>query len=238
MADGSSYTPGLVPGANPSGSSNSGGGMPAPFGGTTSSLGGAQNPMLPSFPSGQSVPPPSSTMSPTMAAPTGAATPNGQPGTSSLATGLGINGVNGSWAPNQNDFVKAMHKAGFSAGDAALLYNFLASGAGFSQDQLNNLFQSMQPQIQQGEADIMEQFSGHGLRDSSSAQIGIGDYLGQIHANELQAEFGAYEQSVQNYMTVLMAGKGPAPQNTFQNIMQYMNTAANASKAAATAAAA
>lgn len=150
-----------------------------------------------------------------------------------------------SWTPNQNDFIKAMHKAGFSAGDAALLYNFIASGAGFNQGAVNQVlgatFAAQQPQINRGEADILEHFGSMGLGMSSPAAIGLGDYLSQVSLGQgqlaAQTEMGMYEQSVADYLSVLMGGKGQPPQNMFQNLIQVLQTAAAGAQAGATAAA-
>lgn len=225
MADG--FNPGLVPGgANPSGSNY--GGVPNPFGGMGPGLGGGQNPLVPTFPSQGQVPAPTSTMAPGASS----MSPSGNPlsGTN-LASTLGL-GANGGSA---HDFVAAMRKAGFSAGVAGELWNFLQSGAGFNQDALNALFQSMQPQIQRGEEDILEQFSGMGLRNGSPAGVAFGDYLGQVNANQMKAEFDMYNQAVSNYMNVLLAGKGQPPKSFFDNLMTYMQTMSSASASAAMA---
>jgi hypothetical protein len=173
--------------------------------------------MLPQFPGGASTPPISSSINNAAPAPGGLANSN-------VASMLGMGGVNGSWAPNQNDFIKAMHKAGFSAGDAALLFNFLQSGAGYNPQVAQALIASMQPGVQRKEADILEQFGNMGLRGSSSAQLAMGDFLAQEQLNEGQIFAQMYEQSVQNYMNVLLAGKGPAPKSLWDNISPIIQT--------------
>lgn len=169
----------------------------------------------------------------TVGAPGAGGAPGAQGGPGqNFANSLGFGGVGGSWTPNQNDFIKAMHKAGFSAGDAALLYNFVASGAGFNQGIVNQLFAAMQPGIQRGEADIAEHFGAMGLGMSSPAAIGFGDFLSQVNLNQGQLEAAMMEQATQNYMNVLMQGKGPAPQNMFQNLMEWLNVSSNAVRTA------
>lgn len=98
---------------------------------------------------------------------------------------------------------------GPGVGDA--IFNFLKSGAGFNQDVLNNyvnnLLASLQPGINRGTENIMEQFSTMGNRFGSGAQIGLGDYLSQVNLNEGQiisgAEMQMYEQSLQDYLNLL-----------------------------------
>lgn len=91
----------------------------------------------------------------------------------------------------------------YGEGLGALMYQFLQSGAGFNQAAINNLFAALQPGINRGEEDLMNQFSTSGNRFGSGAQIGLGDYLSQVNLNEGQLETQMYEQSIQNYMNVL-----------------------------------
>lgn len=137
-------------------------------------------------------------------------------------TGTNTNGQP-NWVPSEHDFVKAMRKAGFSAGDAALMYNFISSGAGFNMDVAQKLLQSMNPQIERGQANILEQFGAKGLRNSSTAAIGFGDYMGQIEATQQNIVAQMYEQSVQNYMQILLGGKGQY-HSTFENLMTGLQT--------------
>lgn len=150
------------------------------------------------------------------------------------SVGTNTNGQ-ANWIPSEHDFVAAMYKGGYSAGDAALLYNFISSGAGFNSQVAQGLMQSMQPQLMRGEADIMEQFSGQGLRGSSSAAIGMGDYMSQFASQQEQTLAQMYENSVQAYMDVLLSGKqNTQPKgSTFQNIMQWVQTSASVAAAAA-----
>ena len=211
-----------TPGANFGGTNVA---VPTPASPNTSAIGGGSNPFLPAAATGQSVPGMTSPMN---------------TGGNNLATmnpaslwgfGQGTNNP-------LHDMTKAFQKAGFSAGIAGELANFLQSGAGFNPAVAQALIAAMQPGIQRGEADIMEQFSNLGLRGSSSAQIGLGDYLGQVQLNEGQIWAGLYEQGVQNYMNVLLAGKGNPPKGLFDHILDFINASSNAAKNAATAAAA
>jgi hypothetical protein len=205
-----------IPGANPGGSNLS---VPTPASTNTPAIGGGNNPFLPTFPSGTSTPLITSPIN-------GAASPSSSdPNSFNVANLLGFgNGTNNPL----NDITKALHKAGFSAGVAGELANFLQSGAGFNPAVAQALIAAMQPGVQRKEADILEQFSNMGLRGSSSAAIGLGDFLSQEQLNEGQIWAGLYEQSVQNYMNVLLAGKGPAPKGLFGNIMDFISTTSNA----------
>lgn len=214
-----------TPGANFGGTNVA---VPTPASSNTPAIGGGSNPFLPSPVPGQAVP---GSTSPIMTA-----TPfGGSGGGNNLATmnpanlwGFG-NGTNNPL----HDITKALQKAGFSAGIAGELANFLQSGAGFNPAVAQALIAAMQPGVQRKEADINEQFSAMGLRDGSPAAIAMGDFLSQEQLNEGKIWAELYEQSVQNYMNVLLAGKGNPPKGMFQNILDFMNASSNAAKAAA-----
>jgi hypothetical protein len=95
-------------------------------------------------------------------------------------------------------------KKTYGDGPAHALLDFLTSGAGFNQNAINNLFAALQPQINRGTENIMEQFSALGNRFGSGAQIGLGDYLSQVNLNEGQIETQMYEEAVNKYIDVLM----------------------------------
>ena len=103
-------------------------------------------------------------------------------------------------------------KKSYGDGPAHAILNFLTSGAGFNQNAINNLFASMQPQIERGTETLMNQFSQTGNRFGSGAQIGLGDYLSQVNLNEGQLETQMYEQSINDYMNVLMGTSQQAAQ--------------------------
>jgi hypothetical protein len=158
---------------------------------------------------------------------------NASPGNFDVASLLGFG--KGTGDP-LHDITKALGKAGFSAGVAGELANFLQSGAGFNPEVAKALIAAMQPGVQRKEADILEQFGSQGLRSGSNAALAYGDFLGQEQLNEGQIWAQMYEQSVQNYMTVLLAGKGPPKKGLFENLISWMNAAGNAEKGAAAAA--
>lgn len=201
-----------MPGSNPTGMSVAT--LPSPAGPSTPAVGSSTSPFGSTFPSGTQIP--------GMTDPMAGATndPNSFNVASLLGFGQGTNNP-------LNDITKALRKAGFSAGIAGEIANFLKSGAGFNPAVAQAMIAAMQPGVQRKEADIMEQFSNMGLRSGSPASTALGDFLSQEQLNEGQIWASMYEQSVQNYLNVLLAGKGPAPQNSFQNINQWLNTMAN-----------
>lgn len=187
-----------IPGANPGGNQVA---VPTSAGASSPAVGGATNPLLPTYPSGQSV----------------VSFPANTSGTTPTTFGSGFGGTgSGSGWPSfalgpEHDFQKAMLKAGFGFGVSGPLYQFLKSGAGFNPQVAQALINSMQPYVQRGEADILEQFSNMGLRNGSPAAIGMGDFLSQVNLNEQQVFAQMWEQAVQNYLSVLLSGKTGQP---------------------------
>lgn len=197
----------LMPGGNPSGNQNlvpTTGLMPTP------AIGGQTNPLIPAYPTGSSAP------SLPFTANTGGGT--GDPNQLLAAlSGMNVGADIGTGGPNQsgtyaNALRGAFHKAGFSNPLAALIVQFLQGGAGFSPQVAQSMIAALQPQIARGSANIMEQFGAQGLAGSSPAAIGLGDFQSQAVLNEGQILSQLYEQSVQNYMNVLMGGKEPTNQ--------------------------
>lgn len=211
-------TPGLIglnPSANISGGTTS---VPSVWGAGTSdgAVGGATNPFTTPAPTGQNMP-----SSPSFPANTGtgggtggSTNPTNSLANLDLGSFLGAGAAPGPAAsPSWKDVMRGFQQAGFPRGVAGLLGLFLASGAGYNPQVAQALLTQMQPGISRGEADITEQFAASGLRDSSSAQIGLGDYLSQVQLNEGEILSQLYEQSVQDYMNVLLGGKAqPKPQ--------------------------
>lgn len=112
----------------------------------------------------------------------------------------------------------------YGSGVAGQLMQFLMSGAGFNQADINNMFASLQPGIERGEENLMSQFSASGNRFGSGAQIGLGDFLSQVNLNEGQIESQMYQTAIDNFMNVLMgtsgavAQKGSAVPTTFGDV--------------------
>jgi len=132
-------------------------------------------------------------------------------------------------------------KKDYGPGIAGMITQFLQGGAGFNQDAVNNLLASMQPGIERGEEDLMEQFSTSGNRFGSGAQIGLGDYLSQVNLNEGEIEAQMYETSVSDYINTLMGtstadanrkANQPTTWDTISNALPIVSGAANAESSA------
>lgn len=87
---------------------------------------------------------------------------------------------------------------------ASLLGQFLMSGAGYNSQVANALIAQMQPSIQQGTENMMEQFSAEGDRFGSPSAYGLGSYEAQTNLDVGDILSQLYETSVTNYMDVLM----------------------------------
>lgn len=212
-----------MPGSNTGGSNIS---VPSPASSNTPAVGGGTNPFLPGFPGGAGTPP--------ITSPINMAARDVSSGSSNLA-GMNLAGMLGFGQGTNNplhDITAALKKAGFSAGIAGELANFLQSGAGFNPQIAQALIDAMQPGVQRKEADIMEQFSSMGLRSGSPAAIAMGDFLGQQQLNEGQIFSQMIEQSISNYMNILLSGKGEHTSG-FDQIIKWMNAASNATQSTA-----
>lgn len=188
-----------VPGSNPSGNQNTIG----VAAGSQAAIGGQTNPLqnLTSMPTGSSGIPTTSALA--ALNPAGAGS---QTGTN--AQGGNIAGL------STNSIVEAFRKAGYSSGDAYLIAQFLEGGAGYSPQVAQAMIAALQPSIQQGQANLLESFSAEGLRSSSPAAYGLASFDSQVTLDEGQILSQLYEQSVQNYMNVIMAGKRGGTQPT------------------------
>jgi len=190
--------PTMIPGMNPGGSSNL---VPTTGTAQTPAIGGQSNPLLPTYPAGSAAP------NLQFPANTGGGDPNQLlTALQGLNPGAPLGGAGSQWT---HTLTGAFHKAGFPSPIAGVLANFLAGGAGFNPDVAKSLLAALQPEIQRGQANIMEQFGSMGLRDSSPAAIGLADYSSRAVLNEGEILSQLYEQSVQNYMNVLLAGRVP-----------------------------
>jgi hypothetical protein len=201
-----------VPGSNPSGSQTTVGVDPN----TTAAIGGTSNPLqnMTAMPTGTSGVPSISAL--------GALNPSGtttQTGTNAQGGNIGGLGT--------SSIVEAFRKAGYSSGDAYLIAQFLEGGAGYNPQVAQALIAALGPSIQAGQANIMEQFSAEGLRSSSPAAYGLGSFDAQVTLDEGQILSQLYEQSVQNYMDVLLGGKAGQP-NALSGLGAIMGGAGSA----------
>jgi hypothetical protein len=215
MASNPAVLSSLMPGANYSGSSVAVPQSPIVPGGGNPALGGATSPFLPTVPSGTSSFP--------MTASSGALpnTTGSSSGTSGGSTGLGgANNYSGLWGSTQSlaGLIKGLEKSGLTGGVASVLAQFLQSGAGFNPQVAQALINAMGPQVERGQESIIEQFSAMGNRFGSPAATGLADYQAEVNLNMDQIFSQLYEQSVQNYLEVLMGvgKKSPTFGTTFQ----------------------
>lgn len=223
-----------MPGANFGGSNQA---VPTAAGSSTPAVGGATNPFIPQSITGSSVPGPTSALNPSAtlgfdpntAADVSAQYGVGGPGGNSTNSGTATDPAN----INQTAFINSMHAAGIGPGVAQLLYSFLQSGAGFSQESMQAMIQALQPQVQQGQAQLQEQFSSLGMGESSPAAYAQASFDSQVQGQYGQIFSQMYEQSVQNYMNVLLGGKGSPQQSgsqTFANIASGITSLASIGK--------
>lgn len=119
----------------------------------------------------------------------------------------------------------------YGKGIGNALSQFLNSGAGFNPSVVQAQMNAAMPIEARGVESIMNAMGGHGLSGSSTAAIGVGDFESQFNA-QLQSMFAQeYEQSVQNYLNVLMGVKGDAKENQAQKD-NWMNMLSGIAKTA------
>ena len=144
------------------------------------------------------------------------AAPPGLPGggTGTLGTGSGFSppgGVIGlgNLTPNQQDKLLKNLNNTFGKGYGPLIYSFLQGGAGYNQQAINNLVAGLQPGFERQSQNLLQQFSAGGNRFGSGAQIGLGDLASQQQLQVGELETQMYEQSVQDFMNVMMGLAAP-----------------------------
>lgn len=223
----SSGIAGLIPGANSSGTQIS-----VPYSaqaGGQASLGGNLNPLLPINTSTSTglptLPQGAVSTSATSGLPAPAAAPaapggatstafqaNGSsapsvPGSGSSTTSsqLGL----GSLSPSQQSALQRNLSKTYGSGLASTILQFLQGGAGYNSTAINNLVAGLQPQFQQSQNDLLQQFSAGGARFGSGAQIGESNLLSQQNLQVGELESQMYEQAIQNYISVLMGAASP-----------------------------
>jgi hypothetical protein len=110
------------------------------------------------------------------------------------------------------DLAKGFQSAGFSGGVGTALSQFLSTGAGYNPAVAQAMIAALQPQFAKGQANLMEQFGSMGLGMGSPAALAMGDYQAQENLDVGTILSKLYEDSVQNYMQVLINGKGEPQQ--------------------------
>ena len=204
----------LMPGANMGGSSVAV--PPSPMSLGSQSIGGNTNPFLPVPSTGQTVPTITNSASmPANGTPMGTTAPGTLGGTPLVGQGGLLSP--GTGTPNSS-LMQGFKNAGVPAAIAAELAKFIQGGAGFNPQVAQALIAAMQPQVERGTENIMEQFSAMGNRFGSPAAVGLGDFESQVNLNMGQIFSQLYEQSVTNYLEVLMGAgkKAPTFGSTFQ----------------------
>lgn len=192
----------LMPGANASGSSVAV--PPSPMSLGSQSIGGNTNPFLPVPATGQSTPTSTSVS------------------TSGPTAGLGgANNYTGLWGGGQNKqgIIGGLKATGIPGGIASLLAEFMMSGAGFNPQVAQALINAMGPSIERGQENIAEQFSAMGNRFGSPAATGMADFQSQVNLNIGEIFSQMYEQSVSNYLGILM-GAGKKSPSAWQGFLQ------------------
>lgn len=212
----------MLPGINPSGSSInlspwSGGGQgsssanpyaPIQVSGAGGVSGGpygstVASPALLPFQQGgnaaPSSPVPVGTTAPGTGSPTATGSSAGANTPSSAGAALGVPTT----TAGQNKLLQSLNKA-YGSGVGTMLYNFLAGGAGYNQTAINNLIASLQPGFNTDQTNLMQQFSASGNRFGSGAQIGEATLEGQEQLDVGQLETQMYEQSIQDFINVMM----------------------------------
>jgi len=116
--------------------------------------------------------------------------------TNPFSTGLQLTGPNGL---GYNLYIDQLLGTGFGQD----IQNFINSGAGYNQNVLQALINQIQPQVNTGIANLEASAGATGTRFGSGYEVGLGDYLSQVNANENTMAAGLYEQSVQNQMSLL-----------------------------------
>jgi hypothetical protein len=112
-------------------------------------------------------------------------------GTANPISGLGINLpsnslnqiLGGTWGP--------------------MITHLLNSGTGYNSQVLSALINQIQPQVNEGIASLGASAGAAGTRFGSGYQVGLGDYLSQVNANENTMAANLYENSVQNTLGLL-----------------------------------
>lgn len=90
----------------------------------------------------------------------------------------------------------------YGQGTGQMLGNILTQGL-FNPTVANAMLAAMQPGINQGETNLMDQFGSEGARFGSAASIGLGNYLSQADLNENEVLAQMYENAQNEQIGVL-----------------------------------
>lgn len=89
-----------------------------------------------------------------------------------------------------------------------VLYNYLSTGAGYNPGVASALINQMQPLEARGRNRVLDAFGDEGLRFSSTAAIGLGDFESQFAADEAGILAQEYEHSQDRYAGLLSSLMG------------------------------
>jgi hypothetical protein len=133
--------------------------------------------------------------------------PNTSGANPNFVTGLNIGSISGNAqglnqpAVNQH-LLDSLNKT-YGSGVGDLLYGFLVNGAGYNPAVAQALIAQMAPVEASAEARLMNYFGATGTSFSSSAALGLADLQSQFISNADAVLAQQYQQSVQNFMSVL-----------------------------------
>lgn len=131
------------------------------------------------------------------------ASPFGTSNTGMAGLSSGLSGIGGVAAPGSKDDNlghELVHAYGEGTGNAIL--QLLYKGM-FNPQTAQAFLSAMQPGVQRGQADILNAFGAGGQRFSSSAALGLGDFMSQVNLNENQTLAQMFEHSQDQELSLL-----------------------------------
>jgi hypothetical protein len=145
----------------------------------------------------------------------------------------GIPQAGGPLNPGESNSLNISLGKTYGKGLGGLIEQFLSGGAGYNPQVLQALVAQLQPQFQQQQQNLLGSFSAGGNRFGSGAQTGMASLLSQQDTDVSSMAAQLYEQSVQNYMTVLedtasqVSGRIVNTPSTFDDIMSGLSEVGN-----------
>ena len=117
-----------------------------------------------------------------------------------LSTGLSATGPAGDMS---NNLFKELRR-GYGKGTGTILDQLLSNGL-FNPQTAAAILNAQQPGIARGQQDILSAFGDAGSRFSSSAQLGLGDYMSQVQLNQQQTLAQLYQNAQNQQMSLLQS---------------------------------
>lgn len=199
--------------------------------------GSTQNPFMNTNPTSASNPSNTNPYSATTllsSTPTAAAVPSASTGSSTTSTSGTVQPSGNNTVPvsssgqtlgfptttqGQQNLYRNLEKT-YGSGLASTIMQFLAGGAGYNQQSINNLIASLQPQFNAANENLATQFSAGGSRFSSGAELGQATLSSEEGLDVGSLETQMYEQAVSDYMNVLMGVSGGTASRILQKNAQ------------------